>query len=154
GVNASGHACGYATWTDFLGHAVIYANGGLTDLGAMRDDFEVSEANGINAAGHVAGDEYDRSATRHAFFYADGRFDVFAAGTKANGLNDRDRMVGQAGGVAAIFEHGRTIPLGSLGGGYSEGFAINDAGLATGWSTTPGDVYYHAFLWFFGRMFD
>jgi probable HAF family extracellular repeat protein len=153
-VNAAGQACGYATWTNYLGHAVIYANGGITDLGAMRDDFEVSEANGINTTGHVAGDEYDRDSLDHAFFYSDGHFRVFDAGTKANGLNDRDQMIGIAAGVAAIFEHGQATPLGSLGGGYSEGFALNNVGLATGWSLMPDGVTYHAFVWFEGSMFD
>lgn len=154
GVNASGQACGYATWTDYAGHAVIYADGGITDLQALRSDFEVSECNGINAAGHAAGEAYDHGGKGHAFFYADGTFHVFDAGTTANGLNDRDQMIGEVDGVAAIFAHGRTTLLGTLGGGFSEGDAINDAGEATGWSAIPRSLDYHAFTWRDGRMHD
>jgi probable HAF family extracellular repeat protein len=155
GVNASGQACGYATWTDYLGHAVIYANGGIEDIAAARPDFLVSEANGINSAGHLAGMEYGaKDYQPHAFFYVDGRFTIFDAPSSGNGLNDRDQMVGQVDSIATIFDHGRTMALGSLGGGYSEGNAINDAGEATGWSLMADGVSYHAFVRRRGALHD
>jgi len=42
-----------------------------------------------------------------------------------------------------------TIDLGSLGGGFSMAFAINDNGQATGWSFTQ-DQQSHAYLWTLG----
>ena len=37
--------------------------------------------------------------------------------------------------------------LGTLGGTYSGGFAINASGQVTGYADTAGDGLYHAFLW-------
>ncbi len=37
--------------------------------------------------------------------------------------------------------------LGTLGGSYSEGVAINDSGQVTGYADTAGDAARHAFLW-------
>jgi probable HAF family extracellular repeat protein len=154
-VNASGQACGYATWTDYLAHAVIYADGGITDLAVKRNDFLVSECSGINASGHVGGTEYDKNDSQpHAFLYADGHFRIYHTGTMVDGVNDRDQMVGRAGAEAALFEHGRTTTLGTLGGSYSEAFAINDAGQATGWASFAGDIVFDAVVWRAGKVHD
>jgi probable HAF family extracellular repeat protein len=154
-VNASGQACGDANWTDYLDHAVIYADGGITDLAAMRDDFLVSQCTGIDSAGHVAGTAVVYPDLKpHAFFYGDGRFDIYDSESWANGLNDHDQMVGRAGIEAALFEHGRTTMLGTLGGLYSEAFAINDDGQATGWASMEGDVVVHTVVWHDGKVDD
>jgi probable HAF family extracellular repeat protein len=44
--------------------------------------------------------------------------------------------------------------LGTLGGTFSFGFAINNKGSVTGFSTTPDDSAMHAFLWREGVMTD
>ena len=48
--------------------------------------------------------------------------------------------------VAWTVEHGVT-DLGTLGGGWSEGLSVNDAGEAVGNSTIEGDAVIHAFIW-------
>jgi probable HAF family extracellular repeat protein len=155
GVNASGQASGYATAADFSTHAVVFEDGGLTDLAALRSDFIMSVANAVGASGHVAGSAVSsQDYSWHAFLYADGRFELLDTGTMANGLNDRDQMIGNADSQAAIFDHGQTTLLGALGGSFSEGSAINDAGEATGWASTKLDQFQHAFVWRSGKMHD
>ena len=44
--------------------------------------------------------------------------------------------------------------LGTLGGLWSEGYAINDLGQVTGTAYTENDSATHAFLWAGGRMKD
>ena len=44
--------------------------------------------------------------------------------------------------------------LGTLGGSFSAGTGLNNQGWVTGSATTPGDQYFHAFLWQKGMMTD
>jgi len=46
------------------------------------------------------------------------------------------------------------LDLGTLGGAFSEGNAINKRGQVTGWSTSAGDAETHAFLWNGSAMRD
>lgn len=154
-TNASGQASGYATAADFTTHAVMFADGGVTDIAALRDDFLVSFGYGINTAGHVAGIAGSTiDYMWHAFVYADGEVTLLDPGSMGHGINDRDQVIGSINSMATMFDHGKTIRLGTLGGSWSDGMAINDAGEATGWATIPHDDEAHAFVWRAGRMHD
>ena len=50
-------------------------------------------------------------------------------------------------GWASAQQAYRLTDVGTLGGTESFGIAINNAGQATGYSFTTGDLVYHAFLW-------
>ena len=92
----------------------------------------------------------------------------------ANAINDAGQVVGGSGFCgpiayanlehALLWENGRTIDLGSLGGAYDNlATAINDRGQVVGWSDLPGDKFKdgnfigmttHSFLWQHGVMTD
>lgn len=57
----------------------------------------------------------------------------------------------QAAAATASFDF---VGLGTLGGSFSSGLAINDAGQVVGYSYGPGNGYAHAFRWFGGTMED
>ena len=91
----------------------------------------------------------------------------------ASAINDEGQVVGGSGFCttpafgplehALLWENGRTIDLGSLGGTYDNlATAINDRGQVVGWSDLPGDTFKkgnftgttHSFLWQDGVMTD
>jgi probable HAF family extracellular repeat protein len=155
GVNASAQVSGSATAADGSSHAVLFEHGSLVDLAAGQADFISSSATGINVLGHAAGTALSSNDyENHGFLYADGELQRLDADTLAVGINDHDQLIGNAGSFAAIFDHGQTTSLGTLGGTFSEGMAINEAGAATGLASTNGDQQQHAFLWNHGRMHD
>ena len=53
-----------------------------------------------------------------------------------------------------VHHHYQLIDLGTLGGRYSNAFAINDKGEIAGWSTLIGDTTVHAVLWRNGNVVD
>lgn len=55
---------------------------------------------------------------------------------------------------ALLWQNGKAIDLGSLGGTRREGIDINNQGQVVGDSLLPGDTAYHAFLWQRGMMTD
>src|ERR1700755_2488678 len=81
-INEQGHVTGTAAFRrDRLGsdaHAYVYADGALTDLGALvrrHDEFVESFSDGraINAADLVAGDELSRSGDAHPVLFTPAR---------------------------------------------------------------------------------
>jgi len=93
----------------------------------------------------------------------------------ASAINDEGQVVGGSGFCttpafpsvehALLWQNGRTIDLGSLGGRYDNlATAINDRGQVVGWSDLPGDTFKvrtlslsgttHSFLWQDGMMTD
>jgi len=83
----------------------------------------------------------------------------------ATGINDRGQVVGGSGVCgpvvgsvlmhAVLWENGKVVDLGSLGGKVSNiATAINNRGQIVGVSDLPGDTAQHATLWQDGRMFD
>lgn len=87
----------------------------------------------------------------------------------ASAINDQGQVVGGSGICLApsfgavehalLWQNGRMINLGSLGGTYDNlATAINDRGQVVGWSDLPGDTpssgTTHSFLWQNGVMTD
>jgi probable HAF family extracellular repeat protein len=127
GVNDNGQVTGKSALPLIVTHGFLWRNDGskMLDLGSFQTSPHSSSAGeAINAAGQVTGisslDNYYRAGTRWV------REQHAIVWTNANtGLQD----------------------LGTLGGSYSVGLLINDAGQIAGNSTTAHDDATHAFLW-------
>src|SRR4051794_874653 len=135
---------------------------GLSSRGVISRGF------GINNTGVVVGDSFIAAQTaaspvRHATLFGDGsRIDLGTLQkqtySRANSINGFTQVVGFSGPALdtpksrAFFWSKSTgmIDLGTLGGGYSQAFAINDSGFITGNSqlrpTATDTEAAHAFL--------
>ncbi|MGH6646381.1 hypothetical protein [Aquabacterium sp.] len=172
GLDQQGQVVGQADdWGTVYGRAVtgrqgfVYQNGQFTKLG----DFNPA---GINRQGKIAGTVgvnifhggfYD---TRVATVYSNGQFTSLGSlgiSSVAHGINDQGHVTGSSvlshgmgpDEVEHAFLHdGTTLTdLGTLGGFFSEGLAINNAAQVTGSSTT-GDGASHPFLYTDGQLID
>lgn len=128
GINNSGQVAGFSMVQSGRRDAMRWTDadsdwqgdpGEMADLGTLGG--QNTCAFGINNFGHVVGDSEVAKGVRHAFRWID---------ADANGLADPGEM----------------IDMGTLGGERSRAWAINDAGLITGFSeTASGDT--HAFIY-------
>ncbi len=154
-LNANDVAVGYAVAPDFNQHAVIYRQGQVVDIGALRTDFLSSTAAGVNRASHVVGTGLSNVDYQyHAFIYAHGAFRVLDPGSHANAINDADQVTGSLFSAGIFVDHGVPTLIGTLGGSFSEGVALNRGGTVTGWAATAGDAEIHAFTWRAGAIAD
>jgi probable HAF family extracellular repeat protein len=121
--------------------APTYTVAPITDLGNNG-----GQPMGINNAGQVAGYAYTPGGRGYAYVSKDGNTsslhpaDGSATGSSARGINEGGAVVGEvvsAGTTrAAVFANGSVQVLGTLGGNYSSGYAINANGTVTGVSDT------------------
>jgi probable HAF family extracellular repeat protein len=174
GINNHSQVVGYSTSRCghhlFCGHAFLYDQGVMTDLGVLPGG-NASIATAINEAGQVVGYSYTTSNTfppsnppRHAFLYESGVMIDLGALTsnpdisEAAAINNRGQIVGSsrvAGGAthAFLYDRGVMTDIGTLGGSYSEGHGINNRGQVVGNSAVAlGET--HAFLYDHGVMSD
>ena len=119
------------------------------DLGSFGGS---ATANAINAAGHVVGVAHTRfEEETHAFIWTRSTgMRSFGRGVAAD-INNREEVTGYiafADGSRAFVWTERTglRDLGTLGGAFSRGYAINDRGWVAGSSETAASQT-HAFLW-------
>ena len=180
-INASGQVVGRSTLSDGTGHAFLWQNGIMTDLGTLGTLGAFSSALGINDFGQIVGYSGGDGggSSNHAFLLTpedtdgNGTPDRWFRDSNSDGKNDlmldlgpnRDAFdVNNAGQVVGslwtgLYQHafrwqnGVTIDLGTLGGLSSFATAINDAGQVAGTSyTSTGER--SAFLWQGGVMHD
>lgn len=171
GVNDSGWVSGWSYVTTPTGssvHAVLWREGGMTDLGTLPVEpenagFATSSAAAVSDTGAVVGESDVAGGGRHAFFWKDGVMQdlgVLEGGSfsSARDVNNRDEVVGiadTAGGAvhAVVWRNGVIEDLGLLGGAESVAEAINDDGLIVGY-TQLANGRFHAFLFEDGVMKD
>jgi probable HAF family extracellular repeat protein len=142
----------------------------VTDLGAVSDVAGRNEArpNDLNTPGQVAGANGSGGVYR-ALVYNGSWTDLGSLGGNesiACGINDTGRVVGQShlasgshraflwtpGGKDGAPANPQMRDLGTLGGGESEAYAINDTGQITGFAQTAKNE--HAFIFSGGKMTD
>jgi len=157
GINGSGQVAGYSGQS-----SLKYTNGSLTPITNSLGGSYIYAA-GINDGGLVTGRAEITPAITHAFA-ADGNsvqsLGVLSGGHVSNGyaINNRGQVTGDSntyiadasgrsiGGFHAfVTEDGLMRDLGTLGGGYSRAYAINDAGLVAG-ESSRADGSVHAFI--------
>lgn len=131
-----------------LGHAVLWSDGSVQDLGTLGTGF-YSEAWGVNNLGQVVGWSYTNGGSGlsgvHGFLYsqAEGLVDLTPHSDtgSARDINDAGQVTGYKtalGGYHAFrWQGGTFVDLGVLPGfAYSFGWAINSSGQVAGNSTS------------------
>jgi probable HAF family extracellular repeat protein len=129
-----------------------------------------SQATGINERGGVIG-----VTTRHgrdrAFYWRNERWTrIESLSPFANpplAINDRGQVLGRWkerhswrghfrrwNWRGYVWQSGRSVDLGTLGGEYTRARAMNERGQVVGESETPTELADHAFLWERGRLRD
>ena len=156
-INNSGTVVGNQAFTsssdsqgNAVQHALIDNNGQFTDLGAWTSAYS------INNSGVVVGN-YDPSGTEQAIVYNHGQLTNLATQqhwadpSNAVAINNQGTIVGTDGNGTFIYSNGLVQDLGTLGGAYSDPYAINDAGAVVG-SITQADGSAQAFLYEHGQV--
>jgi len=158
GLDDLGRVVGSSETADGRSHAFLYADGQMTDLGALGGDNPgwTTTAQGINTAGQIVGYSYLPSGDFHAFLYEGGAMrDLGTLGgdwSQAYAINASGQVTGQAylphntRAHAFRLRNGKMTDLGAFRQ-YSAGLAINGAGLVVGSANVHSDstlLVYHA----------
>jgi len=142
GINARGQIVGTAN-----GHAVLYENGGVHDLGTLGGNG--SSARGINDNGQVVGMAADANGQPQPFLYDVAMHALPGPGySGAIAINNRGQVVGSAEGTHGyLIENGHSTRLDTLPAVVAMGWhkleptGINDRGWIVGTATNPaGDL--------------
>lgn len=175
-INDHGQVVGYSD-DGIASRAFRYALGTMHDIGTLGGEWAAGY--GINASGQIVGGSATGDASQfglpRAFVHAHGA--MRNIGTLPNGdmsvayaINNAGQIVGRSAistddppehpSHAFLYSNGRMIDLGTLGGLYSHGTAINDKGWVVGQASTDldpdgiGHTIPHAFLYKNGMMID
>ena len=138
------------------GHAqtvsTLAASYTITDLGVLPGG-TVTEAGGINNRAEVVGSSgaINEGGTFHAFLWANGKMrdlgtletsPPFLAGSSAAAINAHGQVTGtttlDSSSVGFLWTAGFMRPIGTVKGGVTYGYAINDQGVVVGQIYIPG----------------
>jgi probable HAF family extracellular repeat protein len=161
-------------------HPVLWKDGRTIDLGTFGGYEGLAFA--INKRGQVAGfaqnaisdpfGYFGFGTQSRAFLWQDGTLQDLGTlgGNNASSdyLNDRGQVAGHsdssttphpAFGVPTfqhpfLWENGRMLDLGTLGGNYGAPMDLNNRGQVVGLSSLAGDLTYHPFIWDEGVLRD
>lgn len=151
GINNLGEVVGQSRPTSgSLDHAYILRDGEMQDLGTLKKGYSVARS--INDNGQVVGE-----SDGHAFLWEDGAMRDLGtlpgqSLSYAYGINKYGDVAGFSIPYdgryqnAVLWTHGTMIDLGSLGGGWSAAYAINDSGWIVG-SSRDSKGQYRVTLW-------
>jgi probable HAF family extracellular repeat protein len=164
-INDSGQIAGSAELPSGFGHASIFSNGTVTDLGTLQNGIGNSDAYDINASGQVVGYSNTTNGSMHAFLYSNGKMNDlgtlpdYSLYSYANSINDNGQVVGASFKSmnqdvhAFLWVNNAMTDLGTLGGINSNAIAINNKGQVVGTArTSSGSI--HAFIYENGVMRD
>jgi probable HAF family extracellular repeat protein len=164
-INAFGQVTGNSyTDNDAELHAFLWNGASMQDLGTLPggSGYTYSQGRAINDLGQVTGESGTGDGPIHPFLWDDtGMHDLGPDLITGQGNAINNKNPPQVTGVAyplpgnsnahAFLWDSTQIPqmrdLGTVGGTYSNGLAINDSGWVTGISLTANDAEQHAFLW-------
>lgn len=107
-------------------HAVLWRNGAITDLGTLGGPDSVAIF--VNNSGQIAGQSLTDSVV--------------------------NPVTGQPAQHPFLWQKGKMIDLGTLGGTLGFPTGLNNRGQVTGLMTVAGDLTFHAFFWNRGTMTD
>ena len=159
GINDAGTAVGHSYLSAGGYHAALWSGGIIRDLGTLGGDYSI--AYDINNRGVAVGTASDASGRDRAVLWGQGGpIDLggLSGGqwSTARGINDLGQVIlqGNPQGATenrAAFWNGDplspVIDLGTLEGGESWAWALNDFGFVVGWEEVAVNAYYHAFVW-------
>lgn len=158
-INSSGQVAGYSTNAAGTYRAFISKGSKLVDIGDLGGGSAV--AYGINDAGDVVGSAVTKDGSNHPFLYSKGKMiDLGTLGApqgtdwwnSAQGINKAGVVVGysytgsdQDPLLGFAWFKGKMYAMGSLGGGMSQAYAVNNRNHATGIAYLANGLA-HAFI--------
>jgi len=151
GINNNRQIVGSSDTAGGYSHAVLWANGAITDLGTLGGT--QSAAYAINNLGQVTGWAHTASEATHVFLWRNGTMTdlgTFGLDPVGEAINNHEVIVGQSGNGAWIWSNGTFRNLNNLippGSGFTlnAATAINDNGqIVANGSNATGQT--HAFL--------
>lgn len=126
-------------------HPAVWYQGQVTEL-PVPDGFANAIPNAINDWGQVAGYGNPSGSQQYDALFWDAQGVVDIGPGRVDSINDLSQMAGQSNNQAAVWSPYR--PVDTFGAPFSEAYAINDAGQATGGdNATP-----YAFIWQAGNL--
>ena len=162
-VNRWGECAGWARLPSGDHHAFFTDTRGMHDLGTLGG--HTSDAAAISDDGTVVGSSFlsdDRVEVPFVWTPKQGMRLIELPGLSGRALdiNRNSEIVGygltDVGELHGFLMRGETVTdLGTLGGANSKAYAINDEGVAVGYSLTGGDPpFFHAVAWRSGEIQD
>lgn len=162
-INDDGVVVGYSYLDgDKIYHAFMWDGKKMTDLGTLGGKH--STANDLNQKGQVVGQAMNENNGRRAFVWtAQNGMQELPTGSDelisgAMAINSAGQIAGfiitpVASTRAVLWQDGRMVELGTLGGNSSMAVDINSAGHVVGHAENA-DGKRHAFIWKNGKMID
>lgn len=155
-INASGQVAGYSTNAAGTYRAFISQGNSLVDIGDLGGGSAV--AYGINDAGQVVGSSVTSDGSNHPFLYSNGKMiDLGTLGSpqgslwwnSAEGINKFGVVVGESYTTQSLrgfaSYKGKMVAIGTLGGGISQAYAVNNRNQAAGIAYLANG-FAHAFI--------